>query len=88
MTAKFLQFYVPSEHNIVVILLSSSTLLSAVISQSMVIRNNSLAYKIWRRPDVQPLMKVYLFNYTNWEQVKDRNEEKLKVEEVGPYVYS
>ncbi|XP_063898703.1 scavenger receptor class B member 1 [Helicoverpa armigera] len=65
----------------------TNTINDAILS-SMVIRNNSLAYKIWRRPDVQPLMKVYLFNYTNWEQVKDREEEKLKVEEVGPYVYS
>ncbi|XP_075988804.1 lysosome membrane protein 2-like [Anticarsia gemmatalis] len=59
-----------------------------VILDSMVIRNNSLAYSIWRRPNVQPLMKVHLFNYTNWEAVKAGDAEKLHVQEVGPYVYS
>lgn len=57
-------------------------------SQNMVIRNNSIAYKMWKRPSVQPLMKVYLFNYTNWEEVRDGTDERLHVEEVGPYVYS
>ncbi|KAI5640441.1 CD36 family domain-containing protein [Phthorimaea operculella] len=59
-----------------------------VILSNMVIRNNSLAYSIWRRPNVQPLMKVHIFNYTNWEAVRDGYEDKLKVEDVGPYVYS
>ncbi|KAJ2943399.1 hypothetical protein O0L34_g12208 [Tuta absoluta] len=59
-----------------------------VILSNMVIRNNSLAYSIWRRPNVQPHMKVHIFNYTNWEAVRDGYEDKLKVEDVGPYVYS
>ncbi|XP_013196356.1 scavenger receptor class B member 1-like [Amyelois transitella] len=58
------------------------------ILSNMVIRNNSLAFSIWRRPNVQPLMKVRLFNYTNWERVRDGFDEKLTVEEVGPYVYA
>ncbi|CAB3257490.1 unnamed protein product [Arctia plantaginis] len=65
----------------------TNTINNAILS-SMVIRNNSLAYNIWRRPNVQPLMKVHLFNYTNWEKVKRGEEKKLHVEEVGPYVYS
>ncbi|KAJ8706286.1 hypothetical protein PYW08_010912 [Mythimna loreyi] len=65
----------------------TNTINDAILS-SMVIRNNSLAYKIWKRPDVQPLMKVHLFNYTNWERVRDELDQKLHVEEVGPYVYA
>ncbi|CAH0699558.1 unnamed protein product [Spodoptera exigua] len=65
----------------------TNTINDAILS-SMVIRNNSLAYKIWKRPDVQPHMKVHIFNYTNWERVKEGLDEKLHVEEVGPYVYS
>ncbi|XP_026734624.1 lysosome membrane protein 2-like [Trichoplusia ni] len=65
----------------------TNTINDAILS-SMVIRNNSIAYKIWKRPNVQPLMKVHLFNYTNWEQVKDGVDEKLRVEEVGPYIYA
>ncbi|XP_022824197.1 scavenger receptor class B member 1-like [Spodoptera litura] len=65
----------------------TNTINDAILS-SMVIRNNSLAFKIWKRPDVQPHMKVHIFNYTNWERVKDGLDKKLHVEEVGPYVYS
>lgn len=65
----------------------TNTINDAILS-SMVIRNNSLAFKIWKRPDVQPHMKVHIFNYTNWERVKEGLDEKLHVEEVGPYVYS
>ncbi|XP_045538334.1 lysosome membrane protein 2 [Papilio machaon] len=65
----------------------TNTINDAILS-NMVIRNNSVAYDMWRRPSVQPLMKVYLFNYTNWEDVKERRAKRLHVEEVGPYVYS
>ncbi|XP_059056564.1 lysosome membrane protein 2-like [Achroia grisella] len=65
----------------------NNTINDAVLS-NMVIRNNTLSYSLWRQPSVQPLMKVYLFNYTNWKDVKEGREKKLHVEEVGPYVYS
>ncbi|CAG4949416.1 unnamed protein product [Parnassius apollo] len=65
----------------------TNTINDAILS-SMVIRNNSLAFNMWRRPAVQPLMKVHLFNYTNWHRVKNGLDRRLNVEEVGPYVYS
>lgn len=43
-------------------------------------------YELWRKPPVDLYLKVYLFNVTNAEAFL-RGEEKLKVEEVGPYVY-
>ncbi|KAJ0182921.1 hypothetical protein K1T71_000897 [Dendrolimus kikuchii] len=58
------------------------------ILSNMVIRNNSIAYSMWKHPNVQPTMRVFLFNYTNWEEVKYGMEPKLKVQEVGPYSYS
>ncbi|XP_026483392.2 scavenger receptor class B member 1-like isoform X1 [Vanessa tameamea] len=65
----------------------TNTINDAILS-SMVIRNNSLAYTMWRRPTVHPLMKVHIFNYTNWQRVKDGLDEKLNVQDVGPFVYS
>ncbi|XP_068621765.1 lysosome membrane protein 2-like [Battus philenor] len=65
----------------------TNTINDAILS-NMVIKNNTIAYDMWKRPTVQPLMKVYLFNYTNWQDVKDGNERHLHVKEVGPYVYS
>ncbi|XP_063632608.1 scavenger receptor class B member 1-like [Cydia splendana] len=65
----------------------TNTLNNAILS-NMVIRNNSMAFSLWRAPTVQPLMKVHLFNYTNWERVRDGYDRKLHVEDVGPFVYS
>ncbi|XP_045770733.1 scavenger receptor class B member 1-like [Maniola jurtina] len=54
----------------------------------MVLKKNSFAYSKWQRPMERRLMKVYLFNYTNWERVRDGLDTKFDIEEVGPYVYS
>ncbi|RVE49576.1 hypothetical protein evm_005804 [Chilo suppressalis] len=65
----------------------TNTINDAILS-NMVIRNNSIAYSIWKRPNVQPLMKVHVFNYTNWQDYRDGKDNKLHVDDVGPYTYS
>ncbi|XP_072948493.1 lysosome membrane protein 2-like [Epargyreus clarus] len=65
----------------------TNTINNAILS-NMVIRNNSLAYSMWKRPPVHPLMKVHVFNYTNWERVRDGLDARLNVQDVGPFVYS
>lgn len=57
-----------------------------VLSQA-VLRNNSNAYNMWRKPPVRLSYNVYLFNYTNVEDFRDGIAEKLHLEELGPYVY-
>jgi len=41
----------------------------------------------WRRPAVKPYLKVRVYNYTNVERFAEGLDPKLKVEELGPYVY-
>lgn len=53
----------------------------------MVLRNNSDALKLFRKPLTPSLVKVHIFNYTNFKDFVDGYDEKLKVKEVGPYVY-
>lgn len=43
-------------------------------------------FELWRDPPVSVYCKIYLFNITNAEAVM-AGKEKMKVEEVGPYVY-
>ncbi|KAF5281691.1 hypothetical protein FQA39_LY17712 [Lamprigera yunnana] len=43
-------------------------------------------FELWRRPPVDIYLRVFLFNVTNRNAFMN-GEEKLKVEEVGPYVY-
>lgn len=41
----------------------------------------------WIDSPIQPLIKVYIFNYTNIDDYMSGRDKKMKVQEVGPYVY-
>lgn len=42
----------------------------------------------WKDSPIQPLIKVFIFNYTNIEDyLLNPKNKKIKVEQVGPYVY-
>lgn len=41
---------------------------------------------MWKNPSWQPLVSVYVFNYTNEEAVEEGTE-KPNVQEIGPYVF-
>ncbi|XP_066991111.1 scavenger receptor class B member 1 [Anabrus simplex] len=56
------------------------------IHENLVLKNNSQAFEWWRKPPVQPVLRVYIFNYTNMESFL-AGEEKARVEEIGPYTY-
>ncbi|XP_031330947.1 scavenger receptor class B member 1-like isoform X1 [Photinus pyralis] len=43
-------------------------------------------FELWRKPPVDLYLRVFLFNVTNRDAFLN-GEEKLKVQEVGPYVY-
>lgn len=36
---------------------------------------------------MNPLLRVHVFNYTNTERFLQGLDPKLKVEDIGPYVY-
>ncbi|XP_017882564.1 scavenger receptor class B member 1-like [Ceratina calcarata] len=57
------------------------------ILSNLVIRNGTASFLFWQRPPVSLLGKIYIFNYTNVEEFQNGNADKLKVEEVGPYIY-
>ncbi|KRT85941.1 hypothetical protein AMK59_2002, partial [Oryctes borbonicus] len=44
-------------------------------------------FELWRIPPVDIYLRVHLFNITNAEEFLSGKEKKLKVQEVGPYVY-
>ncbi|XP_049292752.1 scavenger receptor class B member 1 [Anopheles funestus] len=55
--------------------------------KQLILRENSTAAEWWARPPVYPLLKVHVFNYTNAQEFLDGKATKLKVEDLGPYVY-
>ncbi|XP_076642732.1 scavenger receptor class B member 1 isoform X1 [Halictus rubicundus] len=44
-------------------------------------------FEMWRKPDVELYLKVYLFNVTNHEEYMSGKASKLNFQETGPYVY-
>ncbi|XP_050527772.1 scavenger receptor class B member 1-like isoform X2 [Daktulosphaira vitifoliae] len=47
----------------------------------------SFLYQLWQKPPVKLYINVYMFNITNSERFLSGEDEKIHVEEVGPYVY-
>lgn len=44
-------------------------------------------FELWRKPEVNLYLKIYLFNVTNRDEYLSGEEPKLRFQEVGPYVY-
>ncbi|XP_014204686.1 lysosome membrane protein 2-like [Copidosoma floridanum] len=44
-------------------------------------------FDIWRVPPIDLYLKVYLFNVTNHEAYMSGQDAKIKLQQVGPYVY-
>ncbi|VVC45242.1 Hypothetical protein CINCED_3A005523 [Cinara cedri] len=42
---------------------------------------------MWRKPEAPIYLKVFIFNVTNREEFLSGRDEKLKFQEVGPYIY-
>ncbi|ALC46118.1 CG10345 [Drosophila busckii] len=47
----------------------------------------TLLYKLWLHPPLEVFIMVYMFNYTNVDAFIDGTDAKMKITEVGPYVY-
>lgn len=51
------------------------------------IKNNTQTYDWWVEPPIQPLFKIRVFNYTNFKEFEEGIDDKLKVQEVGPFTF-
>ncbi|XP_035729802.1 scavenger receptor class B member 1-like isoform X1 [Vespa mandarinia] len=60
--------------------------LKLIIDYNLEFRVDSMVYSIWKQPPIDIFIKVYLFNITNPVEFL-KGKEKLKLNEVGPYVY-
>nr|CAD7405667.1 unnamed protein product [Timema cristinae] len=68
-------------------ILATTDMFNSSITQRLVISNTSETFSLWQRPPVHPLLKMFIFNYTNVDNFKDGIDGKLNVQEVGPYIY-
>ncbi|XP_076643032.1 scavenger receptor class B member 1 [Halictus rubicundus] len=59
---------------------------NAILS-NLELRNGTPAFRMWQRPPAGVLFHIYVFNYTNLDEFENGNASKLRVEQVGPFVY-
>jgi len=58
-----------------------------MVNKSLVISPTSEKYYLWEDPPVSPEFRIYLFNITNAENWLKGSDLKIKVNQVGPFVY-
>lgn len=58
------------------------------MSQSfLVLTENSSAADMWINPPVNNLLKVHVFNYTNIDSFLAGEDDRIRLEDLGPYTY-
>lgn len=57
------------------------------VLSNLELRNGTLSFLFWQKPPVNLEIKIYVFNYTNVREFESGNATKLKVEEIGPFIY-
>lgn len=56
-------------------------------NQKSLLQNGGEIFEMWRKPEVELYVRIYLFNVTNAEEYMAGIDDKVKVKEVGPFVY-
>lgn len=51
------------------------------------LRNGTRNFESWQSPSARLKYKLYIFNYTNVDEFEAGEASKLRVQELGPYVY-
>ena len=62
-------------------------MVQSLINQQLAVSPNSDLFDLWQNPPINPKMKVYLFNVTNSNEWLKGKDHKIKVNEIGPYVF-
>ncbi|XP_073953058.1 scavenger receptor class B member 1-like [Choristoneura fumiferana] len=58
-----------------------------VTNWKMEMRDGSYVMHMWENPTYQLFSEVWIFNYTNVPEYLDGTAKKLRVEEVGPFIF-
>lgn len=55
--------------------------------QRLALLENSQAADWWAHPPYHSYLRVHIFNYTNLEAFNNGEDDRMKVEDLGPYTY-
>lgn len=57
------------------------------VANQMVLDENKGSFAWWVTPPINPWFRVYIWNYTNWDEYTKDRSIKIKLQEVGPFTY-
>ncbi|EDS25865.1 cd36 antigen [Culex quinquefasciatus] len=57
-----------------------------IVTDMLSMYEGSYLHRLWKKPPLEVFISIYVFNVTNPEAFL-RGEEKIRLQEVGPYVY-
>ncbi|CAO1443186.1 unnamed protein product [Diamesa hyperborea] len=57
------------------------------IVENLALRNDTKSLSWWIKPPIEPLLQIHIFNYTNIDRFLQGKDDKIKLQDVGPYVY-
>ncbi|XP_018315153.1 scavenger receptor class B member 1 [Mycetomoellerius zeteki] len=60
--------------------------MTMILEYNLRMMPHSLLFKVWKEPNLDIYLKIYVFNITNPIEFLS-GKEKLKLQEIGPYVY-
>lgn len=60
---------------------------SNYVLSHMELRNGTRTFDLWQHPPIKLEYKIRIFNYTNVEDFEADRASKLRVQELGPYIY-
>uniref|UniRef100_A0A1A9ZZ29 Scavenger receptor class B member 1 n=1 Tax=Glossina pallidipes TaxID=7398 RepID=A0A1A9ZZ29_GLOPL len=58
-----------------------------IAKSQMTFRKGSTLFNVWQKPPLEVFITVYMFNVTNYDRFSSGVDDKMKLAEVGPYVY-
>lgn len=53
----------------------------------MILDANKGTFGWWVTPPINPRFRVYIWNYTNWDEYTKDRSIKIKLKEIGPFTY-
>jgi scavenger receptor class B, member 1 len=53
----------------------------------LILKNDTKTMEWFMESPIQPLIKIHIFNYSNIDDYFSGRDKKIKVQDVGPYVY-
>ncbi|KDR20477.1 Scavenger receptor class B member 1 [Zootermopsis nevadensis] len=63
-----------------------SSWINSIIDNKIILRNGSQTFGWWRKPPVEPVIRIYVYNVTNPEEFLYEGKKPM-LDELGPYVY-